>query len=71
MGRWPTKAKADAVAADNVSTTLLRIDCVEVEECADCEGYGSIEYYVGSYGTSGCQGPASDTCRACNGTGEV
>lgn len=40
-------------------------------ECPDCEGFGYITYYVGTYGTSDCSGPAERICHECNGEGVV
>lgn len=38
-------------------------------DCDTCCGTGRETYYVGTYGTSSCNGPAERECRDCDGTG--
>lgn len=38
--------------------------------CTECHGTGRTTYYVGTYGTSSCKGPAEQTCERCEGSGE-
>lgn len=37
--------------------------------CRSCHGDGVETYFVGTYGTSSCLGPAERICPDCNGTG--
>lgn len=47
------------------------MDEPEDEPCPECAGTGVLTYYVGTYGTSRCNGPAERTCEDCGGTGVV
>ena len=37
--------------------------------CENCNGSGVETHYVGTYGTSSCNGPADRPCRECEGWG--
>lgn len=37
--------------------------------CPECDGQGVQDFYVGTYGTSSCSGPAERTCPDCLGSG--
>lgn len=41
----------------------------DTDDCPECEGSGWITYYVGTYGTYSCKGPAEKRCPDCRGTG--
>lgn len=41
----------------------------DTDDCPECEGSGRITYYVGTYGTYSCHGPAEKRCPECRGTG--
>lgn len=71
MGGWPTREKADEIAAYNVSARLHRIDVEEEEDepCPECEGSGIISGFIGTFGTLDCHGPSESECWDCNGTG--
>lgn len=44
-------------------------DETDEPDCETCNGSGIETYYVGTYGTSYCNGPAERVCRDCDGTG--